>query len=144
MHFHHQPVPGSFVQIMDITNKDGTPLTADNWRRERIGLITMCWIAGGLKNMTPFFHSAIKMENGVVTHMDMHWRGTASTGKKFPVEVEPDVFTFESHTSIYRFRLISKEEKDAIAAAVREVADLYIQQYLDRMTGGPGKTPPAS
>ena len=41
-------VPANLVQIVDITKKDGTPLEFDDWRRKRIGIVMLCWIAGGL------------------------------------------------------------------------------------------------
>ena len=120
--FNRLAVPANLVQIVNITQKDGSPLEPDNWRIKRIGIVTMCWIAGGLNCLTPFFRGKFVLKDGEVQFADLYWEGNASTGRKLPVEVEPGVFDFETNTSIYRFRLLEKsEEKQIEIAAGRAV-----------------------
>lgn len=126
MQFNGIPIPSSLVEIIDITNKDGTPLEPDNWRRERIGLVTMCWLAGGFHRPTPFFKGAIRLDNNRVTSVDLSWAGNASTGRSFAEEVEPGIFDFTTNTSIYRFRLLDDAEVEMVSAAI----DVEIKNML--------------
>lgn len=130
MQFNGIPIPSSLVQIIDITHKDGTPLEPDNWRRERIGLVTMCWLAGGFRRLTPFFKGAIWLENNIVTSIDLSWSGNASTGCSFAEEVEPGIFDFTTNTSIYRFRLLDETEVAMVSAAI----DAEIKNMLAQCT----------
>lgn len=117
-------VPANLVQIVDITKKDGTPLEFDDWRRKRIGIVTLCWIAGGFTCLAPFFRGRFMIKDGTVPVVDFFWRGNASTGKKLPVEVGSGIFDFETNTSIYRFRILTQEEIKLVNAAVENSASL--------------------
>ena len=111
--------PGAtLVQIVNITHKDGSELESDNWRRALIGRITLCCFVGGFGRMTPLFEGAIRMENGKVTSVNLHYRGNASPGPRPPVEVEPGVYDFETNTSIYRFRTLKKDERNLVIEAM--------------------------
>ena len=47
MLFANEIVPGGErVEIMQITNLDGTPIAGDNWRHKLVGRVTLCWSAG--------------------------------------------------------------------------------------------------
>lgn len=123
-------VPGSFVQIQNITNKDGSPLEPDNWRNKNIGMITLLILAGGIRRLTPFFQIKIRMEEGKVTLLDLDWEGNASTGPDWPVEIEPGIFDFETNTSIYRFRLLSDAEEEIVRAAVHTAIEaMYAERF---------------
>ena len=130
MRINDQPVPGSFVEIQNITNKDGSELAPDNWRHKNIGMITLLILAGGIHRLTPFFQIKIRMEDGKVTLLDLDWEGNASTGPDWPVEVEPGIFDFQTNTSIYRFRLLSEEEEETVRTAVRAAIE---EKYAERM-----------
>lgn len=145
MLFEGSPVPANLVQIVNITQKDGSPLEPDNWRLKRIGLVTMCWIAGGFNRLTPYFKGKIFMEDGEVKGIDLFWNGNASTGRKFPTEVEPGIFDFETNTSIYRFRVLTEEEEQKVSAALEEAVKKEFQERFRLMAeppaGGTGGFP---
>lgn len=122
MNFNGMTVPGSLVQIVNITKKDGSPLDPDNWRQKNIGMVTICTLAGGFKRLTPCFQAKVRMENGEVEDVDLHWIGNASTGADWPIEVEPGVYDFQTNTSIYRFRILTEEEEKKVRIALRVVA----------------------
>lgn len=130
MRINDTPVPSSLVQIQNITNKDGSALAPDNWRNELIGTITLLILAGGIRRLTPFFQIKVQMQEGAIEEINLDWEGNASTGPNWPIEVEPGVFDFETSTSIYRFRLLSEEEEEAVRTAVEEAANA---RYAERM-----------
>ena len=82
MRMNGEPVPGSFVEIQNITNKDGTELAPDNWRHKNIGMITLLHLAGGIRRLTPFFEIKIRMEEGKVVELDLDWEGLGSSTLK--------------------------------------------------------------
>lgn len=140
MRINDQPVPWSFVEIQNITNKDGSELAPDNWRHKNIGMITRLILAGGIRRLTPFFQIKIRMEEGKVVELDLDWEGNASTGPDWPVEVEPGIFDFETNTSIYRFRLLSEEEAEAVRSAVQKAIEaMYAERFamLQQMMNPP-------
>lgn len=130
MRINDTPVPSSLIQIQNITNKDGSELAPDNWRRKNIGIITLLILAGGIHRLTPFFQIKIRMEDGKVVDLDLDWEGNASTGPDWPVEVEPGIFDFQTNTSIYRFRLLSEEEDKTVRTVVEEAIHA---RYAERM-----------
>jgi len=135
--FDGSPVPATLVQITNITHKDGTPLEAENRRLKNIGIVTLCWIAGGFNCLTPFFKSKIILKNNTVLSVDLYWSGNASTGSKLPIETEPGVFEFETNTSIYQFRILTAEEDALVRTAIKEAIVANIIQQ-------PENRPPAS
>lgn len=148
MRINDQPVPWSFVEIQNITNKDGSELAPDNWRHKNIGMITRLILAGGILRLTPFFQIKIRMEEGKVVELDLDWEGNASTGPDWPVEVEPGIFDFETNTSIYRFRLLSEEEAEAVRSAVQKAIEAryaerfaMLQQMMNPPAGAGGGFP---
>jgi hypothetical protein len=148
MRINDQPVPWSFVEIQNITNKDGSELAPDNWRHKNIGMITRLILAGGIRRLTPFFQIKIRMEEGKVVELDLDWEGNASTGPDWPVEVEPGIFDFETNTSIYRFRLLSEEEAEAVRSAVQKAIEAryaerfaMLQQMMNPPAGAGGGFP---
>ena len=111
MIFEGGPVPGAdWVEIVRITNKDGSELAPDNWRRKLFGRITLCWIAGGFRRRGAFFKGKLRMEDGKAVEVDLFSNSWCSTTEAQPVEVEPGVFDLETNTSVYRFRLLTEEE----------------------------------
>lgn len=140
-------VPGSFVQIQNITHKDGSALAPDNWRCKIIGITTLLILAGGIHCLTPFFQMKIRMEDGELRFLDLDWTGNASTGPNWPVEAEPGIFDFETNTSIYRFRLLSDEEEETVRAAVHAAIDAkYAERFamfqkLMNPVGADGNSP---
>lgn len=148
MRINDQPVLWSFVEIQNITNKDGSELAPDNWRHKNIGMITRLILAGGIRRLTPFFQIKIRMEEGKVVELDLDWEGNASTGPDWPVEVEPGIFDFETNTSIYRFRLLSEEEAEAVRSAVQKAIEAryaerfaMLQQMMNPPAGAGGGFP---
>lgn len=139
MNFCGMTVPGSLVQIVNITKKDGSPLEPDNWRRKNIGIVTMCTFAGGIKELMPFFQVKVHMENGEVADVDLHWAGNASPGADWPVEVEPGVYNFQTNTSIYRFRILTGEEEKMVKTALRVVA---MEEFSKQITAAGAATAP--
>lgn len=148
MRMNGEPIPGSLVEIQNITNKDGTELAPDNWRHKNIGMITLLHLAGGIRRLTPFFEIKIRMEEGQVVELDLDWEGNASTGPDWPVEVEPGIFDFETNTSIYRFRLLSEEEAETVRSAVQKAIEAryaerfaMLQQMMNPPAGAGGGFP---
>ena len=122
MMFEGRPVPGAcWVEIVRITNKDGSELEPDNWRHKLFGRVTLCWIAGGFRQRGAFFKGKIRMENGEPVEIDLDASRWCSTTTAQPVEVEPGIFDFETNTSVYRFRLLTEEEEQKVMAAVHEI-----------------------
>ncbi len=130
----------SVVEIVNITNKDGSELAPDNWRRKNIGIVTGLTFAGGFKSLMPFFEIKVcRNADGEIQDIDLGWTGNASPGYEWPVEVAPDVFDFATQTSIYRFRVIDKksEEGQALnAAVVRRARELYAAYLSASIAGG--------
>lgn len=144
MIFEGGPVPGAdWVEIVRITNKDGSELAPDNWRRKLFGRITLCWIAGGFRRRGAFFKGKLRMEDGKAVEVDLFSNSWCSTTEAQPVEVEPGVFDLETNTSVYRFRLLTEEEAQIVAAAVREAFKEQIQMMQPPPTAG-GENFPAS
>lgn len=147
MLFEGRPVPGAcWVEIVTITNKDGSPLEPDNWRKKLFGRVTLCWIAGGFRQRGAFFKGKIRMENGEPVEVDLHASRWCSTTEAQPVEIEPGVFDFETNTSVYRFRLLTEEEEKKVMEAANEVFRKELEMHLQMMGGdpGPGGNFPAS
>ena len=129
MKFEGMPVPSAnWIKIENITEKDGSPLPENNWRRKRIGRITLCWIAGGFQERSAFFKGKILMANNEVTMVDLVSYGWCSTTTAYPKEVESGIFEFETNTAIYRFRLLSETETQAISNALNNL----LKEKLDR------------
>jgi len=106
--------PGTdLVEIVNITNFDGSELRWDNWRRELIGKKTTCYFTGGFRERQPIFHYFFDENDGEI-EIDIGYEGNGSLSPSLPVEIEPNVFTFETQTSIYTFRLLDEEEVDKI------------------------------
>lgn len=129
MIFEGTPVPANLVQIMDITNKDRTPLEPGNFRRDRIGIFTMCWISGSFNKVTPYFKFKVIVKDSVVESVDLFWLGNASSGTHYPVEVEPGIFEIETNTSIYRFRVLAGEEEKDIGDALADALMQAMAQH---------------
>lgn len=147
MLFDGRPVPGAcWVEIVRITNKDGSELEPDNWRHKLFGRVTLCWIAGGFRQRGAFFKGKIRMENGEPVEVDLHASRWCSTTTAQPIEVEPDVFDFETNTSVYRFRLLTEEEEQKVLEAAQEVFRKELEMHLQMMGDppGPGGNFPAS
>lgn len=130
MDFNEMGVPRDLVQIVNITKKDGSPLDPDNWRHKNIGIVTFCTFAGGFKKLTPCFHMKIRTVNGKVKAVNLRWSGNASTGADWPVEVGPGVWDFETNTSIYRFRILTDEESQAVINAVEAEMNKEMELFL--------------
>lgn len=142
MRFQGMVVPGaSLVEIVTITQKDGTPLEEDNWRRKLFGMVTLCWIAGGFRERGAFFKGNIRMKEGRPVELDLHAGSWCSTTKAQPIEVQPGIFDFETNTSIYRFRILSEEEEQAVCEAVAAVER---EQYLRWAMDAPAEEGPVS
>ena len=72
MRFEGTTVPGAdWVEIVNVRNKDGSPLTENNWRRNLFGRITLCWVAGGFRNRGLFFKGKIYMGKGKPAVVDL-------------------------------------------------------------------------
>ena len=147
MTFEGSPVPGAcWVEIVRITNKDGSPLEPDNWRHKLFGRVTLCWIAGGFRKRGAYFKGKIRMENGEPVEVNLDSSSWCSTTEAQPVEVEPGIFDLESKTSVYRFRLLSQEEEKKVMEAVQEVIKKELEMHLQLMGNlpSPGSNFPAS
>ena len=139
MMFEGAPVPGAeWVEIVHITNKDGSPLAEDNWRHKLFGRVTLCWIAGGLRKRGAFFKGRVQMENGVPVEIDMASERWCSTTTAQPVEVEPGIFDFETNTSIYRFRILNESEVEAIHEAIRVIMNARFASLANAQAGPDG------
>ena len=121
MYFEGYAVPGAeWVETVHICNKDGSTLSESNWRRKLIGRISLCWVTGGFRMRGLFFKGEIRMDNGVLTEVKLDASNWCSTTEAQPVEVEPGIFELITDTSIYRLRLLSEEEKNAVWDAVEQ------------------------
>lgn len=134
-------VPGvSWVEIVKVYNKDGSDLSLDNWRLKLFGRITACWIAGGLQSRGAFFFGKLVKENGKIVVLDPYARRWCSTTTAQPVEIELGIFDFETNTSVYRFRLLTKEEEaEAMAAWSGAHEDMIVE--VARRDGSDGTLP---
>lgn len=149
MRFEGSPVPGGcWVEIVRITNKDGSPLAPDNWRKKLFGRVTMCWIAGGFRQRGAFFKGKIRMENGEPVEIDLEANRWCSTTEAQPIEIEPGIFDFETNTSVYRFRLLTEEEVKAIEKVINviiekklKIARKLMEHLAEPPTGSSGKVP---
>ena len=56
---------GEWIEIVQITNLDGTPIAENNWRHELVERVTMCWITGGFHRRGAFFRGHFRIVNGV-------------------------------------------------------------------------------
>lgn len=124
MRFEGMLVPGgNWVEIVKVTNKNGSPLEKSNWRHKLFGRVTLCWIAGGFQKRGAFFKGKISMSEGKVVEIDLDSERWCSTTTAHPIEVEPGVYDFETSTSIYRFRLLNDEEIEVIEKVLWEQFD---------------------
>lgn len=131
MKFKGMPVPSAnWVKIENITEKNGSPLPENNWRKERIGRISLCWIAGGFQERSAFFKGKILMANNEVTMVDFDSYGWCSTSTAYPKEIESGIFEFETNTSIYHFRLLSEAEVQAISNALNNLLKEQLERNL--------------
>lgn len=138
MRFEGAPIPGgSWVEIVHITNKDGTPIAEDNWRRKLFGRVIFCWIAGGFRQRGAFFLGKVKMFEGKVVEIDSTAERWTSTTTAYPVEVEPGVYDLETNTSVYRFRLLSEVETNEIDAALNVIRQKRLEMMRALMSDPP-------
>jgi len=129
MLFEGREIPGAcWVEIVQITNKDGSPLAQDNWRRKLFGMITICWIAGGFQYRGAFFKADLRMKDGEVTKVDLDSVRWTSSTEEQPVKIEPDIYDLETNTSVYRFRILSDEEEIKVNEAVRKTFFQQLQK----------------
>lgn len=146
MRFEGTTVPGAdWVEIVNVRNKDGSPLHDDNWRRNLFGRITPCWVAGGFRNRGLFFKGKIYMGKGKPAVVDLNSYSCCSTTGEQPVEVEPGVYELVTNTSIYRLRLLTEEEleqvTDLVESALRKELGmrLALMNAMEKLpTGGQG------
>lgn len=123
MYFEGMMVPGAeWVEIVHIREKDGLPLAQENWRHKLVGCISLCWIAGGLRERIAFFRGKIRIKDGKIMEINLDNVRWTSTTTAQTVEVEPGVFDFETNTCIYRFRIVSNEEEEIIRVKLIEVS----------------------
>ena len=121
MIFDDEIVPGAdWVEIVQITNLDGSPIAETNWRRNLFGMVTLCWIAGGFHRRGAFFLGHVRLVDGAALVVNRHSAQWCSTTTAQPEEVEPDVFDFRTNTSIYRFRMLTEEEREIVTAAIQK------------------------
>lgn len=131
MLFEGRPIPGAnFVEIITITQKDGSPLEENNGRRHLFGMVTLCWVAGGLRERGAFFKGEFRMKEGRVVEADLYANRWCSTTAAQPIEVEPGIFDFETNTSIYRFRILSREEERVVCETIFRTEQEQIFQQL--------------
>lgn len=139
MNFEGSFVPGAeWVEIVHITNKDGSPLAEDNWRQKLFGRVTLCWIAGGLRKRGAFFKGKVVMIQGKVMEIDLDAERWCSTTTAQPVEVEPGIFDFETNTSVYRFRILNENEVEAIHDAIRVIMNARLMSRANAQVGPDG------
>lgn len=135
MRFEGMIVPGAeWVEIVSIREKDGSPLGEDNWRCMLFGQISLCWIAGGLRERNAFFRGKIRIKNGKIVDWNLDNMRWTSTTTAQPVEIEPGVFDFETNTCIYRFRILSSDEKELIRQELNELAKAKLEAMRMLMT----------
>ena len=117
---------GDWVEFVSITNKDGSELAEDNWRRKLVGKIRLCMLVGGFGRVQPVYKYDVEMKDGEVTYVNLDLEGNASVSDHFPIEISPDVWKLETCTSIYTFRVLSDEE-------VIQVEEAVEQAFADRI-----------
>lgn len=123
MRFEQKIVPGaSLVEIVSICNKDKSPLNDDNWRTELIGNISLCWLSGGLEEQTAYFRYAVRMTGNTISSVCLNHTNYTSKLAAQPIEIETGVYELVTQTSIYRLRILSKHEKNAVGRALLEQA----------------------
>lgn len=146
MRFDGMMVPGAeWVEIVDIREKDGSPLAPENWRHKLFGRISLCWISGGLRERGAFFRGKVRIEEGKITEFNLTNERWTSTTTAQPVEVEPSIFDFETNTCIYRFRIINAEEEDLIRYKLNETAQAKLAAMQIAMaSSAAGEDVPAS
>lgn len=134
MRFEGYSVPGAnWVEIVRITEKDGTPLAPDNWRNKLFGRVTLCWIAGGFQKRGAFFKGKLRLENGKPVDIDLDTERWTSTTSSVPIEVESGVYDLETNTSVYRFRLLTEEEQKSVMEAVRAIIQRRLEVQFRNM-----------
>ena len=135
MRFQGISVPGAdWVEIENVRNKDGSPLSEHNWRRKLFGRISLCWVAGGFRLRGLYFQGDIRMPDGIPAEIDLDSSSWCSTTEAQPVEVESGVYELVTTTSIYRLRLLGETEKKVVWDAVEQ--ELRRQMQL-RFTAQP-------
>ena len=117
---------GDWVEFVSITNKDGSELAEDNWRRKLVGKIRLCMLVGGFGRVQPVYKYDVEMKDGEVTYVNLDREGNASVSDHFPIEISPCVWKLETCTSIYTFRVLSDEE-------VIQVEEAVEQAFADRI-----------
>lgn len=145
MYFEGMCVPGAeWVEVVHIREKDGSPLSPENWRHKLFGRISLCWIGGGLRERNAFFRGRIRINDGKITEWDLENMRWTSTTTAQPVEIDPGIFDFETNTCIYRFRIISDEEENIIKAKFTEIAQARLTAISLAAAPSAGKDIPVS
>ena len=62
----------------------------------------------------------VRLVDGAALVVNRHSAQWCSTTTAQPEEVEPDVFDFRTNTSIYRFRMLTEEERETVTAAIQK------------------------
>lgn len=129
MKFERHIVPGAiWVGIVNISNKDMSPIADDNWRKKLIGNISLCWVAGGLKAQAAYFRYAVRMAGNDIADVDLEHTNHTSTFMTPPVEIESGVYELVTQTSIYRLRLLTNQEELAVKKALLKQASKMQQE----------------
>lgn len=128
----------SWVEILNIRHKDGSPLAPDDMRQRMLHMVTLCWIAGGLTERTAFFKGDIRMDGMQVQSLNLSYRGWCSTTTSWPEESSPGIFDFETNTCIYRFRILSEKEALCVMDAIGEqiLKEIYAMEPALENGGG--------
>ena len=135
MLFDNEIVPGAeWVEILRITNLDGTPIAEDNWRRGLFGQVTLCWIAGGFHRRGAFFLGNVRLVDGAALVVNRHSARWSSTTTAQPVEVEPGIFDLQTNTSVYRFRVLSDVEAEMVHEAIQKQVLVEMQLRGEMMS----------
>lgn len=129
MKFEHHIVPGAiWVEIVNVSNKDMSPLADNNWRKELIGNISLCWLAGGLKEQAAYFRFAVRMMKNEVTDIFLEHTNHTSRITSQPTETETGDYEIVTQTSIYRLRPLSKQEELAVKNVLLKQASKMQQE----------------
>ena len=128
---------GDWVEFVSITNKDGSELAEDNWRRKLVGKIRLCMLVGGFGRVQPVYKYDVEMKDGEVTYVNLDSEGNASVSDHFPIEISPGVWELETCTSIYTFRVLSDEEVIQVEEAVEQAFTDRIGMMLAAYENGP-------
>lgn len=129
MKFEHHIVPGAiWVEIVNVSNKDMSPLADNNWRKELIGNISLCWLAGGLKEQAAYFRFAVRMMKNEVTDICLEHTNHTSRIMSQPTETETGDYEIVTQTSIYRLRPLSKQEELAVKNVLLKQASKMQQE----------------